>query len=46
MSFMRQQPVGFVEPDDYVLVGKLLGRFALNGESGNSENLSFPAIAS
>lgn len=46
MSFMRQQPVGFVEPDDYVLVGKLLGRFGLNGGSGDSENLSFPAIAS
>lgn len=45
MSFMREQPVGFVEPDDYVLVGKLLGRLALDGGSVGAEGLSFPAIA-
>lgn len=43
MSFMRQHSVDFVEPDDYVLVGKLLGRFGLDSE--DPENLRFPAIA-
>lgn len=46
MSFIRQQPVGFVEPDDYALVGKLLGRFGLDGGPIDTENhVSFPGIA-
>lgn len=31
MRFLRQQPVGFVEQDDYVMVGKLLEKVGLNG---------------
>lgn len=46
MSFMRQQPVGFMEPDDFVLVGKLMGRFGLDGGPIEAENhVSFPGIA-
>ena len=33
ISFLRQQPVGFVEQDEYNLVGKLLERFGLGGAS-------------
>lgn len=44
MSFMRQHNADFVEPDDYLLVGKLLGRFGLD-ESADPDNLRFPAIA-
>ena len=31
ISFLRQQPVGFVEQDEYNLVGKLLEKFGLGG---------------
>jgi hypothetical protein len=30
IAFLRQQPVGFVEPDDYVIVAKLLEKFGLD----------------
>lgn len=32
MSFLKQQPAGFVEPDDFMLVDRLLGKFELDGE--------------
>ena len=34
ISFLRQQPVGFVEQDEYNLVGKLLEKFGLGGGGG------------
>ncbi|KAF8251803.1 CenpB-DNA-bind-domain-containing protein [Wilcoxina mikolae CBS 423.85] len=43
ISFLRQQPVGFVEQDEYNLVGKLLEKFGL-GSGGQIEadtNMSF-----
>ncbi|KAA8912755.1 hypothetical protein FN846DRAFT_773122 [Sphaerosporella brunnea] len=51
MSFLRQQPVGFVEQDEYVMVDKLLEKFGLNtvqeveagagGAAGADTNMSF-----
>ena len=47
MSYIRQQPVGFVEPDDYVVVGKLLGKFGLDDvalEAGGDTTMGFSNI--
>lgn len=38
MSFLRQQPLGFVEPDDYVVVQKLLRRVSLNDGSIDTDS--------
>ncbi|RPB15426.1 CenpB-DNA-bind-domain-containing protein [Morchella conica CCBAS932] len=45
MSFMRQQPVGSMYSDDYVLVGKLLGRIGLDGGPIDENHAGFPGIA-
>jgi hypothetical protein len=44
MSYLRQQPVGFVEPDDYVVVGKLLGKFGLDDGAGGDTTMDFSNI--
>jgi len=47
MSYIRQQPVGFVEPDDYVVVGKLLGKFGLDDDAlgaGGDTTMDFSNI--
>lgn len=45
MSFMREQPVGSMYSDDYVLVGKLLGRIGLDGGPIDENHAGFPGIA-
>jgi hypothetical protein len=34
ISFLRQQPMGFVEQDEYQVVGKLLERFGIGEKVG------------
>ncbi|TGZ79113.1 hypothetical protein EX30DRAFT_373256 [Ascodesmis nigricans] len=37
MSYLKQQPLGFVEPSDYKVVNKLMGKFEINGEGNIDE---------
>jgi hypothetical protein len=43
ISFLRQQPMGFVEQDEYNLVGKLLEKFGLGsgGQIDGDTNMSY-----
>ncbi|KAG0128244.1 hypothetical protein HOY82DRAFT_38709 [Tuber indicum] len=37
MTYLRQQPVGYVEHDDYLVVGKILARLGLDNMESNEE---------
>jgi len=41
MTYLRQQPAGYVEHDDYHIVGKLLARIGLDNME-SSEKMSLP----
>lgn len=49
MSFLKQQPLGFVEPKDYAVVDKLMGKFGINGHPTIEEDdteMEFPGNSS
>ncbi|PWW73400.1 hypothetical protein C7212DRAFT_300982 [Tuber magnatum] len=37
LTYLRRQPVGYVEPDDYLVVGKLLARIGLDNMESNEK---------
>lgn len=45
MTYLQQQPVGYIEPDDLVVVGKLLTRIGLgNGAIDTDNKIGFPGL--
>lgn len=45
MTYLQQQPVGYIEPDDLVVVGKLLTRIGLGNGAGDTDNkIGFPGL--